>query len=74
MPPLQRFRAVTRRSEQPVAIPRTPPSFFVNAVSLAVVNALEMLAGALACARLVTASYNSSNASTSSDDTLMTTV
>ena len=36
--------AMRRRREHPVAMPRGPPSFFVNAVSLAEVSAFEMLA------------------------------
>ena len=38
-----RILAVKRRSEQNVAALRTPPSFIVNAVSLAMVSALEMM-------------------------------
>ena len=50
-------------------MPLTPPSFFVNAVSLAEVRALEMLAGTRACGRLVTASNNNSKMSVSSNNT-----
>ena len=53
-------------SAHPVAMPRIPPSGFVRAVSLALINALVTSAGTLARARLVTASKRSSTVSLSS--------
>ena len=61
--------AVRRRREHPVAMPRTHPSFFVNAVNLAEVSAFEILAGMRACAKLVTASKSNSKRSVSSNST-----
>ena len=41
-------RATSRRKDVPVAIPRTPPSFFCNAVMVDIVNALVTVSGASA--------------------------
>ena len=38
-------RATSRRKVHPVAMPLTPPSAFMSAVSLADINALEMVCG-----------------------------
>ena len=45
------MRGTSRRKDVPVAIPRTPPSFFCNAATVDIVNALVTVSGASARAR-----------------------
>ena len=63
-----RVRATNLRTEHPVAIPRTPPSGFDNAVNRAPINAVAISGGMEACAKLVSASRRRLNVSGSSNN------